>query len=73
MVKVELIDSDEVSTWTAVNLVASLLMTVCSDTSLNSAYTGGYASAGNGGGLKVTLQRSEEGVGAGNGSVLLSE
>ena len=72
-VKVELIDSEEVSTWTAVNLVASLLMTACIDISLNTPYTGGYASAGNGGRVKVTLQRSEEGVGVGNASSLLSE
>ena len=48
-------------------------MAACTDTSLNSAYTGGYASAGDGGGIKVTLQRFEESVGVGNGTVLLSE
>lgn len=45
MVKVELIDLSEVGTWTGVSLVASLLMTAWIDTSLNSAYNGGYQSS----------------------------
>lgn len=71
--KIELVGLDDASTWTSINLVASLLMTVCTDTSLNNAYTGGEATAGNGGRLRVTLERSEEGVGARNGSSLYSE
>lgn len=73
MVTVDLTDSSESSTWTSVNLVASLLMTACTDISLNRAYTGGYASAGDGGGIKVTLQRYEQGFGAGNASSLTTE
>ncbi|CAF9933417.1 MAG: hypothetical protein ALECFALPRED_005582 [Alectoria fallacina] len=75
MVTVDLVDSTEFGSWTSIDLVATLLMTACTDISLNRAYTGGYASAGNGGGIKVTLQRFEEGVGVGNrsGSGLLDE
>lgn len=73
MVKIDLTDSSEVSTWTALNLRAGLLMTACTDISLNRPYTGGFATAGNGGGIKITLQRYEEGVGATNASGLLNE
>lgn len=69
-VKIELIDSSELSTWTSINLVATLLMTACADLSLSRAYTGGYASAGDEGGIKITLRRFEAGVGVGNGSSL---
>lgn len=72
-VTVELIDSSEMSTWTSINLVATLLMTACADISLNRPYTGGYASAGDAWGIKVTLRRYEGGVGVGNASSLTTE
>ena len=68
MATVDLVDSTEFGSWTSIDLVATLLMTACADISLHRAYTGGYASAGNGGGIKVTLRRFEGGVGVGNGS-----
>lgn len=74
MVTVDLSGSSVASTWTSIGLVASLLMTACTDVTLNRAYTGGYASPGNDWGIKVYLQRYEGGVGmAGNSSGLLSE
>lgn len=72
-VTVDLTSSNELSTWTSINLVASLLMTACTDISLNRAYTGGYVRTGNGRGIKVTLERSEQGFGVGNASGLLTE
>ena len=48
-------------------------MTACTDISLNRAYTGGYVRTGNGRGIKVTLERSEQGFGVGNASGLLTE
>ena len=69
-VTVELIDSSDLGTWTAVNLVATLLMAACTDISMNRGYTGGYASAGNAGGLKITLRKYEDGLGVGNASSL---
>lgn len=73
MVDIDLRDMMDVSSWTAIGLAASLLMSACSDVSLNRAYTGGSASAGNTGGITVTLQRYEAGVGAANTSGLLDE
>ncbi|KAF6227934.1 hypothetical protein HO133_007662 [Letharia lupina] len=73
MVTVDLIESSEFSTWTSIGLVATLLMSACADISLNRVYTGGFAKAGNGRGIAVTLQRFEEGLGAGNASGLLTE
>lgn len=72
MVTVDLLEVSEMSTWTSIKLVASLLMTACTDTSLNVAYTGGYASAGNGGKIKISLQRFEGRIeGVGNASSLV--
>ncbi|CAF9922232.1 hypothetical protein IMSHALPRED_005630 [Imshaugia aleurites] len=73
MVTVNVVDTRDFSSWTTVNLAASLLMTICTDISLNSAYTGGYAFTGDRAAIKVTLQRYEPSLAAGNGSGLLTE